>query len=356
MANQPICWFTGAKAVAQGHAKFDAAIFQSDSCGVYTISRELSFHDHFRKIREGLPPDARQGGVNCARRCLELQEEGFTAFWVERDHSDQYRAAIAKIPNSNHVVCVYDDVYSQPVDHSQKPYVLLERFAKRLSNEKAFARFQVSLDDQYFAGICDNHELTQIALFLKESGLIDFQIPQNMQGYSELEVKIHEILMQMTVKGWQQVRNRNAFPNTNKVFIATQFKWPENDAVRGEAIEAIKRACRACGYEAEVVGQDHTGNITDRIIAEIRRAQFVIAELTYNNRGVYFESGFARGLGRHVFHLVREGHTAGDDHDGTKIHFDIQQVMYRTWKEPGDLESTLKTWIEAAVGRYGESR
>jgi nucleoside 2-deoxyribosyltransferase len=356
MTKDTFCWFTGAKAQRQSHPSFDAIIFQSEACDIYTISHELKYHENFRKVREGQPPDVRQGEINCARKCLEVRKDGFTAFWVERDQADAYRASIAKLPRSNHVVCIYDDVHSEPVDHSEKPYVLLERFAEKLTHDRAFSQFNITVEDQLWARICDANELTQIAFFLRNNDLLSFQVPTGMQGFSEVEAKIYQVPMQMTVKGWQEVRSRNVFPNTNKVFIATQFQWPEEDAVRAEAIEAIKRACRSCGYEAEVVGQDHTGNITDRIIAEIRRAQFVVAELTYNNRGVYFESGFARGIGRHVFHVVREGFTSGDDKDGKRIHFDIQQVMYRTWKQPNDLEATLRNWIEAAIGMFGKTK
>jgi nucleoside 2-deoxyribosyltransferase len=126
----------------------------------------------------------------------------------------------------------------------------------------------------------------------------------------------------------------------------------EGTGTQTKCIAAIKRACSNLGYEADVVSQGHTGNITDKIIAEIKRARFLIAELTYNNRGVYFESGFARGLGIPVFHVVREGFTSGNDKDGKKIHFDIAQVMYRTWQTDVDLEEKLSNWIESTIGRF----
>jgi nucleoside 2-deoxyribosyltransferase len=134
--------------------------------------------------------------------------------------------------------------------------------------------------------------------------------------------------------------------------IAIQFIWPDEQELRQEVLLAIKEACKSNGYEADVVNQDHTGNVSDQIISDIKKSRFVVAELTYNNRGVYFEAGFSRGLGLPVFHLVRNGHIDGEDKEGKKVHFDIQQLMYRKWTNPEELKNGLKSWIAATVGPY----
>jgi hypothetical protein len=347
------CVFTGANAEMQTHPAWDARIIESEICGVYVISRDLTFRDKFKRVKMGEDPIVRQGEINCARRCLELSKQGLTAFWCDRDEVDTLQKGF-KDKYAHNVACIYDDFYSEPVDHSEKPDTLLECFADRLAKDLAFAEFHVLAEDQIWARICDHQELTHILYFLRESGSITFQVPQGVNGISEVVDAVFKLKLQITVKGWQSIREKQSFPNSNKVFIATQFKWPADDEIRIQAIEAIRRACQTCGYDAEIVGQDHTGNITDRIMADIRLSRFVIAELTFNNRGVYFEAGFARGIGRPVFHVVREGHTHGDDHDGRKIHFDLQQIMYRSWKEPKDLETQLTDWIESTVGKYGD--
>jgi hypothetical protein len=83
---------------------------------------------------------------------------------------------------------------------------------------------------------------------------------------------------------------------------------------------------------------------------------FVIAEFSFNNRNVYFEAGYARGLGKEVFHVLQEGHVSGDEMEGKKVHFDIQQILYKTWTTTAELEEKLASWIEAAVGRFEESK
>jgi len=162
----------------------------------------------------------------------------------------------------------------------------------------------------------------------------------------------------MTIRGWGALRQNKTFPNTNKVFIASAFTWTDaEESIRIEAIEAIKKACQSLGFEASPVSQNHTDNITDRIMAEIRRSRFVVVELTYHNRGAYYEAGFAKGLGIPVYFVVREGftsHDLSDDSTGKRIHFDIAQIMYRTWKQPKDLEESLQNWIEDTIGHYGD--
>jgi nucleoside 2-deoxyribosyltransferase len=60
--------------------------------------------------------------------------------------------------------------------------------------------------------------------------------------------------------------------------------------------------------------------------------------------GVYFEAGFAMGLGIPVFWTVR---------DTTKdIHFDTRQYAHIVWKDAADLRKQLADRIAAVIG-YG---
>jgi hypothetical protein len=197
----------------------------------------------------------------------------------------------------------------------------------------------------------DREEMAIILQHLLHRGLIATDSKEGFVGLRELIDDLYKVTIQVTPKGWEVIRQRSMPLHTNKVFIATQFEWPEK-SLHGEAMEAVKKACKNLGYDADFVGQNHTGNITDRIVADIRKSRFVVAEFTYNNRGVYFESGLARGYGIPVFHLVRDGFTDGRDEDGKKVHFDLAQVMYRKWSTPKDLEKQLYDWIEATLGRF----
>jgi hypothetical protein len=105
-------------------------------------------------------------------------------------------------------------------------------------------------------------------------------------------------------------------------------------------------------------GRDHAGykpiwmkdvltneDINYRMVVEIRKAQFLIADFTGLKAGVYFEAGFALGLGRNVFWTTKA--------DGLgKIHFDTNHYQHVVWTTYSDLKLKLSEKIVALLG-YG---
>lgn len=111
--------------------------------------------------------------------------------------------------------------------------------------------------------------------------------------------------------------------------------------------EVIELGVRACGYEPlRLDDKEHNNNIDDEIIASIRGAKFVIAEMTGHRGGVYFEAGFAHGLGLPVIYMLR-------DDDQQDIHFDVRQQNFILWS-PDDLPDArkrLENRIRATLGQ-----
>jgi nucleoside 2-deoxyribosyltransferase len=83
--------------------------------------------------------------------------------------------------------------------------------------------------------------------------------------------------------------------------------------------------------------------ICDQIVAEIRRSRFLIADVTGHRQGVYFEAGFAMGLGLPVIWTCREDQI-------NECHFDTRQYNHITWKTPEELRDKLKNRILATIG------
>ena len=73
--------------------------------------------------------------------------------------------------------------------------------------------------------------------------------------------------------------------------------------------------------------------ITETMLAMIRRARFVVADLTHERPNVYFELGYARGLGKTVITLLRAG---------TTPHFDVRDWTYLEYFDSWPLESDLR--------------
>ena len=88
-------------------------------------------------------------------------------------------------------------------------------------------------------------------------------------------------------------------------------------------------------YEAvRIDRKEHVNKIDDEIIAELRRARFVVADFTHGETGVrggvYYEAGFAHGHDIPVVFCCRK-----DVID--EIHLDTRQYNHITW-DPREAE------------------
>jgi nucleoside 2-deoxyribosyltransferase len=80
----------------------------------------------------------------------------------------------------------------------------------------------------------------------------------------------------------------------------------------------------------------HNEDITKRIIAEINRADFAIADLTYSRPSVYYEGGFAERK-IPVIYIVRKDHfKPKPDDEIHKVHFDLRGRNIIPWATPKD--------------------
>jgi hypothetical protein len=112
------------------------------------------------------------------------------------------------------------------------------------------------------------------------------------------------------------------------IFVLSSFT-PEMEPI----FLAISDAARSVGLHAERV-KDVRGDyrVTEKILAMIRQARFIVADLTHERPNVYFELGYARGLGKTVITILRSGTTA---------HFDVQDWAYIEYFDSRPLESDL---------------
>jgi hypothetical protein len=99
-------------------------------------------------------------------------------------------------------------------------------------------------------------------------------------------------------------------------FVAMWF----DESLRDVWQNGFDPAIRAAGFDPfRIDAKDYVGPISDEIIAEIRRSRFVVADYTGQINGVYFEAGFALGLGLTVIptcHADEAPQYFGLDHAG----------------------------------------
>jgi hypothetical protein len=144
---------------------------------------------------------------------------------------------------------------------------------------------------------------------------------------------------QVTPRGFMHATETNIADSVNG-FIAMWFD-ESMDSAREQGLE---QAIRDAGYTPVVVsGVEHINKIDDEIISQIRKSKFLVADFTGHRGGVYFEAGFAMGLGLPVIWTCRKDHLPD-------LHFDIRQYNCIDWTDTSDLAKRLRRRIEAVIG------
>ena len=122
--------------------------------------------------------------------------------------------------------------------------------------------------------------------------------------------------------------------------MAMPFGCPALDVAYGDH---FKKAVNLAGFGLETnVENQPLGPIDDSLRVKIRRSRFLVAELSEANQGVYFEAGYAEGLGRAVFYTCnREWCDEQERLKKRAIHFDVRQQKIVFWKY-GTIADDLK--------------
>lgn len=125
------------------------------------------------------------------------------------------------------------------------------------------------------------------------------------------------------------------------VFIAMPIN--PDDAQLEDVLDAIKDAASRCSLLAERVDEVHSSErITDRILESIRKAEFVVADLTGARPNVFYEAGYAQGLGKTPIYIAR---------DGTKLEFDLKDYPIIFFRGMRDLKEKLSQRLQALAQR-----
>jgi nucleoside 2-deoxyribosyltransferase len=150
--------------------------------------------------------------------------------------------------------------------------------------------------------------------------------------------------VRLTADGWAQVEELES-PNveSKQAFVAMWFEEELDPAFK----DGILPLEGDTGFRMlRIDMKEFNDKICDHIIAEIRRSRFLIADVTGHRHAVYFEAGYARGLGLDVIWTCRE-----DAMEETAQKFDTRQYNHITWKTPGELRERLRDRILATIDR-----
>jgi hypothetical protein len=148
--------------------------------------------------------------------------------------------------------------------------------------------------------------------------------------------------VKVAVGGWARLEEIER-PNieSKQAFVAMWFAKELDSAYR----DGILKLEEDTGFRMlRIDTQQFNDKICDHIVAEIRRSRFMIADVTRHRRAVYFEAGYALGLGLQVIWTCREDHLRRAE----RI-FDTRQYNHITWKTPQELREKLKDRILATI-------
>lgn len=229
-------------------------------------------------------------------------------------------------------VCTVEEII-----HEHFPHTVSERLDRALKN---LHRLSGHLGE----AIHLDPDVDGPVLFAEHKDSFDFLVGTLQEaGWVRLDPIFGTSGVVLTAQGLDRVAEleRNTFSKESKqVFVAMWFDSSLDKSWK----DGFEKACDAAGgHKALRMDlKEHNQKICDAIIAEIRKSRFLIADFTGHRGGVYFEAGYALGLGIPVIWTCREDELE-------KTHFDTRQYNHIIWKDEKDLFEKLKRRIEATI-------
>lgn len=171
--------------------------------------------------------------------------------------------------------------------------------------------------------------------------LIDRSLVRHTDGAADLGNSF-VFGVEITSVGWDFL-DQHSRPSviSDQAFVAMSFA-PELKPVWENAISPALIRAKFRPYRVDA--EPHIDRIDTKIITEIKNSRFLVADVTQQRPGVYFEAGYALGLGIPVFWCVRED-------DLKNVHFDTRQYNHIVWKDENHLAEQLYFYVSAVIGK-----
>ena len=127
----------------------------------------------------------------------------------------------------------------------------------------------------------------------------------------------------------------------NLVFVGMAFDLPSN---LSDTYQAIKRSCEELGLNAFRVDDiQDSGPIPVQVLKGIEDAEFLMFDLSVERPNVYYELGYAHGVGNRSEEIVLLAKK------GTKIHFNISSLRILEYSSAIDLENKLTSRLRNMI-------
>lgn len=209
-------------------------------------------------------------------------------------------------------------------------------------------------------GIALDPQEAQYILYCPDNDIRLLTYMAEMQLLVKESITRGSINLRITPHGWQRVLDlKTQVPETKQAFVAMWFADQMDAFYKDGMAPAIKDA----GFDCKRIdNKEHNNKICDEIVAEIRKSRFVVADFTAGlcrkcgdcehrsdcpdqvrpRGGVYFEAGFAMGLGIPVIWTVHKDQIK-------QVHFDTRQYNHIVYDSAEDLKQKLYNRIAATI-------
>lgn len=284
----------------------------------------------------------------CLQETIKLNDQKLIPFWVVDDNDIQTplweKTVIRKI----------GDFQEREISHKEKQHHILELLAKKASQLlNPFDFINLTERERISIGIISDREYCHWVLSLVDQGVIELTDEgksfrkANAIGREPLELITKYLLqnnvIRLTTKGWTSVYSEKNLLNSRNAFIAMAFTDDTGQQLLGEHRDCIRQILESLSWNPVIVDEvPHNDGVMDKIIASINHSRFVIADLTYHKNGVYFEAGYAKGLGLPVILTVKKDHL-------DRSHFDVKHLNLVVWENFEDLKNKLSYRIKATI-------
>ncbi len=192
--------------------------------------------------------------------------------------------------------------------------------------------------------------------FLKATNTMTSEMQSYIGGIKEVGAAFHydENLLGLLKRLYKEKFDCISVPpieKRNQIFIAMKFS-PETNTYYENAYKTI---IQSMNYAVMRIDEkEYTGSIIGEIQSEITDSVALIADLTGNRGGVYYEAGIARGLQlcNHPIKLLLTCERTFFDSE--KVHFDVSGDNILLYDSVDDLKGKLKTRLEAVLASEGK--
>jgi hypothetical protein len=149
----------------------------------------------------------------------------------------------------------------------------------------------------------------------------------------------------LSFDGWDHYETlRKGGISYRKAFMAMKF----GDQVLNDLLENVfKPKIKQAGFELyKLDDRPVAGLIDDHLRANIQSADFMVADLTHDNHGAYWEAGYAEGLGKPVIYTCES-----EKFSLHKTHFDTNHHLTVVWSKesPDEAGEKLKATVRATL-------